>query len=203
MKEIFEKLKSKFNLDLKSKDKFYVILVLVVVIALLWAFLSATFITKTFKKNAANNTLDNKRVFVEDLLLTETKDGKKYWEIYAEKGYYEDNKKMAYIGDAIGNFYEDEEVIASFQSPRATVNSESGRIVMYDRSKLMYKDFTNIVADEFIYEGNKKPVYANGNVVIEKPGELYIKGDNAVLSEDMTHFTINGKVDTKIYERRK
>ena len=203
MREFFDKLKSKFNLDLKNKDKFYIILVSVIVIALLWAFLSAAFITKNFKRNAANNTLDNKRVFVEDLLLTETKEGKKYWEIYAEKGYYEDNRKMAYIGDAIGNFYENEEVIASFQSPRATVNSETGKIILYDRSKLMYKDFTSIVADEFIYQGNKNPVYAKGNVVIEKPGELYIKGENAVLSEDMTHFTVNGKVDTKMYEKRK
>ena len=134
--------------------------------------------------------------------MTETKEGKKYWEIYAEKGYYEDNKKMAYIGDAIGNIYEEEQVIASFQSPRATVNSETGRIVLYDRSKLMYKDFTSIVADEFIYQGNKNPIYAKGNVVIEKPGELHITGDNAVLSEDMTHFTINGKVDTKMYEKK-
>ena len=203
MRELFENLKSKFKLNLKNKDKFYVILVSVIIIALLWAFLSAAFITKTFKRNAANNTLDNKRVFVEDLLLTETKDGKKYWEIYAEKGYYEDNRKTAYIGDAIGNIYEDEEVIASFQSPRATVDSETGKIILYDRSKLMYKDFTSIVADEFTYEGNKKPIYAKGHVVIEKPGELYIKGENAILSEDMTHFTIKGKVDTKMYEKRK
>lgn len=203
MREFIEKIKSQFKFDLKNKDKFYVVLVTVIVIALLWAFLSAAIITKSFKRNAANNTLANKRVFVEDLLLTETKDGKKYWEIYAEKGYYEDNKKIAYIGDAIGNFYENGQVIASFQSPRATINSETGQIIMYDRSKLMYKDFTSIVADEFVYEGNKKPVLAKGNVLIEKPGELYIKGENAILSEDMTHFAVKGKVDTKMYEKRK
>ena len=203
MREFIEKIKSQFKFDLKNKDKFYIVLVTIIVIALLWAFLSAAIITKSFKRNAANNTLANKRVFVEDLLLTETKDGKKYWEIYAEKGYYEDNKKIAYIGDAIGNFYENEQVIASFQSPRATINSETGQIIMYDRSKLMYKDFTSIVADEFVYEGNKKPVLAKGNVLIEKPGELYIKGENAILSEDMTHFAVKGKVDTKMYEKRK
>lgn len=201
MKIDFSKIISKF--DLKNKDKFYVILVSVIVLALIWAFLSAAFITKNFKKNMANNTLNNKKIYVEDLLLTETKEGQKYWEIYADNGYYEDNQKIAYVGNSIGNFYENEEVIASFQSPRATINSETGTIILYDRSKLMYKDFTSIIADEFIYEGNKKPVYAKGNVVIEKPGELYITGDNAVLSEDMTHFTINGKVNTKMYEKRK
>ncbi|MBQ7449860.1 LPS export ABC transporter periplasmic protein LptC [bacterium] len=203
MKISWEEIKTKINFDIKKKDKFYLILVSVIVIALLWAFVSAAFITRTFKKNAAENKLDNKKVYVEDLLLTETKDGKKYWEIYADKGYYSDDKKIAYIGDSIGNFYENDEVIASFQSPRATINSETGKITLYDRSKLMYKDFTSIVADEFIYEGNKKPVYAKGNVVIEKPQELYITGDDAVLSEDMTHFTINGKVVTKMYEKGK
>ena len=98
-----------------------------------------------------NNTLANKRVYVEDLLLTETKDGQKYWEIYADKGYYEDNEKIANVTNSIGNIYDNDEVIASFQSPRATINSETGQIIMYDRSKLMYKDFTSIVADEFTY----------------------------------------------------
>ena len=199
MKISWEQLKSK----LKGKDKFYLILVSVIVLTLLWAFFSAAFITRSFKKDAAENKLDNKKVFVEDLLLTETKDGKKYWEIYAEKGYYEDNQKIAYVNDSIGNFYEEEDVVASFQSPRATINSETGKIIMYDRSKLMYKDFTSIVADEFTYDGNKKPIYAKGNVIIEKPGELFIKADNAVLSEDMTKFTVNGKVTTKMYEKGK
>ena len=41
-------------------------------------------------------------------------------------------------------------------------------ITMYDRSKLVYKDFTTIQADEFSYTGNNEPIIAKGNVVIEK-----------------------------------
>ncbi len=203
MKINWDEIIAKFKSEVGKKDKFYLILVSVIVILLLWAFVSAAFITRTFKKNAAENKLDNKKVYVQDLLLTETKDGKKYWEIYADKGYYEDNRRMAYIVDSTGNFYENDEVIASFKSPKATINSETGKIIMYDRSKMMYKDFTSIVADEFIYEGNNKPIYAKGNVIIEKPGELYIKGESAVLDESMTHMTMTGKVVTKMYEKRK
>ena len=74
------------KIDFK-KDKFYVIIGSIVIIALLWAFISALFITKNFQRNIRENKLSNKKVYVQDLLLTETKDGKKYWEIFADKGY--------------------------------------------------------------------------------------------------------------------
>ena len=188
--------------DFNKKDRFYIILVTVIVVVLLWAFVSAFFITRSFKKDLSLNKLSNKKVYVEDLLLTETKEGKKYWEIYADKGYYEDNQKIAYVTNAIGNFYEDEEVVASIQSPRATVNSETGQIMLYDRSKLIYKDFTSIIADEFNYDGNDKPINAKGNVIIENPGKFYLTGDNAELSNNMTKISVKGKVITKVYEEK-
>ncbi len=190
----------KFNL---KKRKFYIILFGIIAVALIWAFVSAAFITRSFQNNLKANKLDNKKIYVEDLLLTETKNGEKYWEIFADKGYYEDSNKIAFVLNSIGNFYDKKEVVASFQSPRATINSETGKIVMYDRSKLMYKDFTSIIADEFTYEGEDKPIYAKGKVVIEKPGEFYLTGDKAVLSDNMTKISINGKVTTKIYEKGK
>ena len=189
----------KFNL--KNKSKFYITLGIVVAILLIWAFVSAAIITKTFQRNVRENKLDNKKVSVEDLLITETKDGKKYWEIFADKGYYEDAQKIAYVTNSIGNFYEEDEVVASFESPRATINSETGSIIMYDRSKLMYKDYTSIIADEFTYEGTDKPIYAKGNVIIENPGQFYLTGNNAVLSNEMTNIKIDGKVTTKIYDK--
>ena len=189
-------------MDFKKKDKFYLTIIIVVTLVLLWAFVSAFFITRSFKKDAAANKLDNKKVYVEDLLLTETKEGKKYWEIYADKGYYEDNQKIAYVTNSIGNFYENDEVIASFQSPRATINSETGQIMLYDRSKLMYKDFTSVVADEFNYDGKDKPILAKGNVIIENPGKLYLMGDNADLTNNMTKISVKGKVTTKVYDKK-
>lgn len=189
----------KFNF--KNKSKFYLIIGIIVSVALIWAFVSAAFITRSFQKDVKENKLDNKRVFVEDLLITETKNGEKYWEIFADKGYYEDSQKIAYVANSIGNIYENKEVIASFESPRAKINSELGTIIMYDRSKLIYKDFTSIVADEFTYEGEHKPIYAKGNVIIENPGQFHITGDNAVLTDEMTHIKIDGKVTTKIYEK--
>ena len=188
-------------MDFKNKDKFYIILFSIVAVMLVWAFISAAFITKNFKKDMAANKLDNKKVYVEDLLLTETKEGKKYWEIFAEKGYYEDDKKIAYVADSIGNFYENDEVVASFQSPKATINSETGQIMLYDRSKLMYKDFTSITADEFNYDGQDKPILAKGNVVIENPKKFIINAENVDLTEQMTKITVKGKVVTKIYEK--
>ena len=191
------------KLDIKNKSKFYIIIGIIVTIVLLWAFISAAFSTRAFQKNVRENTLDNKKVYVEDLLITETKEGQKYWEIYADKGYYEDAQKIAYVTNSIGNFYEDNEVVASFESPRATINSETGSIIMYDRSKLIYKDFTSITADEFTYAGEHKPIHAKGNVIIENPGQFHLSGDKAILTNEMTNIKIKGKVKTKIFDKGK
>ena len=191
-------------MNFKDKDKLYIIIFTVITVALIWAFLSAAIITRNFKKDLAANKLDNKKVYVEDLLLTETKNGKKYWEIFADKGYYEDNQKVAFIQNSIGNFYDENgEVVASFQSPQAIVNSETGQIKLFFRSKLMYKDFTSIVADEFDYKGEDEPVLAKGNVIIENPGQFVITSKNAELTDEMTKITVKGKVLTKIYEKGK
>ena len=66
----------------------------------------------------------------------------------------------------------------------------------------MYKDFTSVVADEFNYDGNDKPILAKGNVLIENPGKLYLTGNNATLTNNMTKITIKGKVSTKVYEKK-
>ena len=191
-------------MNFKNKDKFYIIVFSVITVALIWAFLSAAIITRNFKKDLAENKLDNKKVYVEDLLLTETKNGKKYWEIFADKGYYEDNQKVAFIQNSIGNFYDENgEVVASFQSPQAIIDSETGRIRLFYRSKLIYKDFTSIVADEFDYRGEDEPVLAKGNVVIENPGKFIITSKYAELTDEMTKITVKGKVLTKIYEEGK
>ena len=191
-------------MNFKNKDKFYIIVFSVITVALIWAFLSAAIITRNFKKDLAENKLENKKVYVEDLLLTETKNGKKYWEIFADKGYYEDNQKVAFIQNSIGNFYDENgEVVASFQSPQAIIDSETGRIRLFYRSKLIYKDFTSIVADEFDYRGEDEPVLAKGNVVIENPGKFIITSKDAELTDEMTKITVKGKVLTKIYEEGK
>lgn len=105
------------SIKLEKKNRFYLIILAIIIIALLWAFVSATVITKSFQKKAKENKLANKKIYVEDLLITETKDGKKYWEIFADKGHYADSDKIAFVTNSIGNFYEDEEVKASFKSP--------------------------------------------------------------------------------------
>lgn len=192
------------KLIFKDKKKLYITIFSLIIFVLIWAFISAAFITKSFKKDLAENKLNNKKILVEDLLLTETKNGKKYWEIYADGGYYEDNEKIAYIINSVGNFYdENEEVIASFKSPQGIINSETGEIKLFNRSELMYKDFTSIIADEFNYQGEDKPILAKGKVIIKNPQKFKITADNAYLTDNMTKISVKGKVITKIYEKGK
>ena len=74
---------------LKNKKNIAIIIsFLAVVFLCTWAFISAGTITKSFKTKIVEQTYKNKEANIESLLVTETKDGEKLFELYAEKGRY-------------------------------------------------------------------------------------------------------------------
>ena len=48
-------------------------------------------------KEVLTNALGKQQVTVHGLIVTETKDNKKYWEIYAEEGNYNDKDKVVLL----------------------------------------------------------------------------------------------------------
>ena len=96
-----------------KKNLAYIILFAIVVVACIWSFVYAGMITKNFKEKIVDQTYKNKEANIENLLVTETKDGKKLWELYAETGRYSDDDLVVFLDDIIGNFYEDTNVKAN------------------------------------------------------------------------------------------
>src|SRR5574344_1487176 len=157
---------------MNKKNKIQLIVLGLIIIFCLWAFISAGYITQKFKKEIKDSTFENQKVTIDGLLLTETKEGKKQWEMYAETGYYESAIKIIYITDVIGNVFDkDKSVIASFKSNQATYNDEKKEIIMSDKANIIYKDGSNISAERIIWKGNNEDIVAQGNVRIEKPNE--------------------------------
>ena len=65
----------------------------------------------------------------------------------------------------------------------------------------MYKDGTHVTANKFIWAGQDNIIMAKGNVVISRAdGQFIIKGQEAILDHDMTHFTIKNKSESRIYQ---
>lgn len=184
----------------KSKKNIAIIATfLAVVILCTWAFVSAGVITKSFKTKIVEQTYKNKEANIESLLVTETEDGKKLFEMYAETGRYSDNDHVVFLTDLIGNFYEGDYVKASFKSNQGTYNTLTKQIILKDNVLIVYKDGTNISTDMIIYTGKNQDILAQGNVRIEKPNEAVIMGSKAILEGDYSDFHIQGQTQTHFY----
>ena len=185
-----------------SKRKIaYTVILLAVVIGCAWAFIAAGVITKNFKKEALKSAGEKQEVNVKNLIITETKEDKKYWELYAEKGYYDNQNKVVILYNVIGNFYDKDEVVLSMESSMGTYSEEKKKVVLYDNSYFIYKDGTDVRADRFVWEGNDKDIKAQGNVIIRKSGELRTFSKEAILSEQMTNIKIIGRSRTELYKK--
>lgn len=182
-----------------KKNIIYIVLFSIVVFACFWAFISAGMITKSFKTKIIEQTYQNKEANIENLLVMETKDGEKLWELYAESGRYSDTDTIVMLEGIIGNFYEDKIVKASFKADRGTYNTTKKEIILYSNVVLVYNDGTNIMADRITYAGKDKDIVAQGGIRIEKPNEAIIYGGKAVLKGDFSDFHIEGRTQTKFY----
>ena len=187
------------NIFKSKKNIAYVVAFSIILIACIWAFVAAGMITKSFKNKIIDQTYKNKEANIENLLVTETKEGVKLWEMYAETGRYSDTDSVVLLEDIIGNFYEDEKVKASFKADRGTYHSTKKEIILYSNVVLVYNDGTNLMTDRIEYMGKDTDIVAQGNVRIEKPNEAIIYGGKAVLKGDFSDFHIEGRTQTKFY----
>ncbi|MBE7708450.1 MAG: hypothetical protein E7Z88_07070 [Cyanobacteria bacterium SIG27] len=74
-----------------NKKKIIKISSIVIALLLLWGLIWSWSITRIVKKNNANSDLKNQRAIVKNIIVTETREGKKYWEFYAKSGEYNSN----------------------------------------------------------------------------------------------------------------
>lgn len=188
---------------IKKRKVALVSALLIVFIACIWAFVAANIITKSIKRDISSNDLEKQVVSIDSLLLTETKEGQKLWELYADKGEYESGSKIIILTNIIANFYQNGTVIASGKSTRGTYDTETKKVILYNDSYIVYKDGTSIHANLMEWEGKDKDVKAKDDVVIIKPNEFIIKSKKAVLTNNMTLFKVIGNVETKVYSKGK
>lgn len=185
---------------LTKKQKIYVGLFLAVAGVLAWAFISAGVITRNFNRQQLIGTENRQQLDVSGIILTETKNGKKYWEIYGENGYYNSDNKVALLENVTGNFYSGKEVSMSFESSKATYNEVKKQIIMYSNVHIVIKDGTSLYCDRLTWSGSDKDVVAKGNIKINRDNELVATAQEAVISPDYANFKIIGKTVTKLYQ---
>ena len=195
--KILEKYKS-----FDRKKKAYTIAILAVVLVMLWAFISAGVITSNFNRVQLKNKENEQKVDALGIIITETKDDKKYFEIYGESGHYSNDHSIATLNNVIGNFYKDNEVSMSFQSSKGTYDENTGVITLYDNTYIVLKDGVSLKADKLIWSGSDKDTIAEGNIVIQKGEEMESTAQKCIIGAGYDKFKIQGKTTTKVFNKK-
>lgn len=196
---IYMDLKKKFK-NLSKKQKAYVGAFLAIVALLAWAFISAGVITHNFNRSQLQTDQDRQEATIDGIILTETKDEKKYWEIYGETGSYDSKNGVALLNNVLGNFYDDKnEVSMSLESSKGTYNEKKEQIILYDNSFIVLKDLTTLRANKIIWSGKDIPTIAEGNVRITRKDELLATAKRVEISPDYGTFKIIGNAVSKVY----
>ena len=172
---------------------------LAIVFVMSWAFITAGIITCNFNRAQVKGTQDEQKVDAVGIIITETKEGKKYFEIYGEQGNYSNENSVATLSNVVGNFYKDGEVAMSFQSTKGTYDEKAGIITLYENTYIVLEDNTSLEADKLVWSGSDKDTVAEGNVKIKKSNEMYALADKCVINAGYDKFKIIGKTQTKIY----
>ena len=197
----FQRLYLKYK-SLDKRKRTYFLVVLFVVLIMSWAFISAGVITSNFNRSQVNKKGDEQKVDARGIIITETKEGKKYFEIYGETGNYSNDRKLATLNNVIGNFYQNGEIAMSFQSSKGTYDENMGVITLFDHTYIVLKDGVSLNTDKLVWSGSDKETIAEGNVVIRKNQELTTTAEKGIISPGYEHFKIIGKTQTKVWEKK-
>ncbi len=189
--------------NLSRKRKAYILALVTVIGILVWAFVSAGIITHNFNRSQLSTQEDKQEALINGLILTETKEAEKYWEIYGETGTYNSTNEIALLDNVIGNFYDENNTVAmSFESSHGTYNSKKNEIILYEHTKIVLKDGTCLFADKLVWSGSQNPVRARGNVIIIRNQEFYATANEIEISPDYSSFKIIGHAVSKIYDTK-
>lgn len=186
------------NLPKKKRAYFTVLLALGGILA--WAFITAGIITHDFNRKQVQSRGDEQEAIVNGIILTETKDEQKYWEIYGENGKWDSNQGVAQLNNVTGNFYKDNEVSMSFESSKGTYNSKEGDITLYSETFIVLKDGITLNADKLHWINSHSPIVAEGHIKIKKGNQLLSTADKITISPDYSKFQISGNTVSKVYE---
>ncbi len=196
LNKIFERIKK-----IDKKKRTYIFAVLAVIFVMGWAFISAALITANYTRAQLKGTPDEQKVDAEGIIITETKDGNKYFEIYGETGNYSNDHSIATLHNVIGNFYKDNKVSMSFQSSKGTYNEKTKEITLYDNTFIVLEDSTSLTTDKLIWAGSNKDTHVEGHVVIKRNSEMIATAERGVISAGYEKFKIMGNTTTKLYDK--
>ena len=175
-------------------------MVLICLFGFIWSFTVTKDIRKSQKKGGEEANTKSQVATVKNLILTETKDGAIYWELYAQKGSYDSQTGDVILTNATGNFYdENNKVVLSFESDLGTYDEKTKVIVLRGHTFIVAHDGSSIKADEIVWRGSDEDILAKGNVIVNRNTDFISTANAARFNSELTFFEISGDTQTNVY----
>ena len=185
-----------------SKRSIIIICVIAVLFLLsFWAYHISASITQDIAVETESNKTDDGRAKVEEVVITETRDGQKFWEVYADSGQYNNNQDSARLTGVKGNFYRDKKVVLSFDAPVANYIAKNKGIKLSGGTRAATDNDILITSNELSWAGNEDKINAAGDVKIKKSKDFFVTSDRAIFSTDFKKIKVTGKSQTSVYKK--
>lgn len=164
----------------------------------IWAFAVSNSIMGESKITESESD-EQEQIAIRELIITETKDGKKFWEVYADTGNFDKGNNEAVLNNISANFYKDEAVVLSVASPVAVYDSEKKEITLKGGAQGANNKNIYIKAEEIRWAGSKDEILAKGNVKIIRQDQVMTVSDKSLFDTDFTNLEISGDANTYVY----
>ncbi len=184
---------------MQKRTKFSIIFISILSILIIISFVFAFRWTREFRAIVSSgNSVEFAKA--RDIVITETKDGIKAWEVYAATGDYDATKTNAKLTDIVGNYYQGDEVVMSFTAPTGTYNAETKTITLFDDVKVVAKDNIKLTANQLSWVTTEDKIHAQGDVVINKNNEIIAISNKAAATTDFDFFEITDNSELRVYK---
>ena len=183
---------------MKKRTKFSIIFIAICLVLGAVVAIYATKMTSEFKSLlSGESSVEN--VLVHDVVLTESKDGAKSWEVYAATGHYDFQKVVATLSDIVGNYYEKGEVVMSFTAPSGSYNSETKELKLFGGVKIVGKENARVTTNSISWVTSDDKIRAEGNIVINRANEVTALANKGSVSTDFKNFELYDNAEIRVY----
>lgn len=187
---------------MQKRTKFSILFIGTLLLLIFVAFLYAGKWTKELQQFLANaGSVEHAKV--NDVVITETKEGEKEWELYAAVAEYDSTNEKAILTDIVGNYYQEKEVVMSFTANKGFYNDKTKKIELVDAVRIVGKDNAELTADKVYWTTTEKTVYAEGEITINNNNELIALCEKATANTEMTFFEIVDNAELRVYKKDK
>ena len=184
---------------MQKRTKLSIILLISFFIIIITTFLIARNWTKNFQEYL-NSHGSVEYAKVNDVVITETKDGVKDWELYAAIAEYDTTKTIVTLTDIVGNYYQNHEVTMSFISPKGTYNTETKKVELYDSVKIVGKDDIELTANKISWVTTEDKIIAEGDIVINQANEVIALSNKGTLTKDFENVELIDNAEIRVYK---